>query len=682
MLVFDELKKNEPHLRLVAMLLVAGLCVLLAGLWWVQVVSSREYQSHLETQAFRTIRLPAVRGKILDREGRVLAENEARYNLSLYLDDLHQPFDTAFGELLKASRAVQKQHVLAAEKRLSRPLTKAERKQFVLTPEQFQALRVAARFRVASGIVAQVSQKMGEPLALDPKQFERAYETRLALPYPILPNLNASQIARFEENFTNKLGVDLELQSVRSYPLGDTAVHLLGYLQHDDSSEEGEDSFFNYRLPDFHGVVGVECGFDDELRGRAGAESLLVNSQGYRKSENVWSQPEPGQNVVLTIDLDLQRAAEASIAAHHGADAQAAVVVMDVRNGDVIAMASSPTINPLYFTGGLSPEEMQQEHARRADMKLRPEINRATQENYAPGSIFKVVIGLAALEAGLNPEQLFTVEPDPEDPRHGWYHAGRISKRDTALPGQYNFKRAIERSSNSYFIQVGLQTGIDRIVALAEKFHLGEDQDLPTRQETRGDLPSSERIHERWSAGDTANICIGQGELAVTPLQMAVVYSAIANGGTVYWPRLVSRIEPQDPTAREMATNLPSALVRDRIGVSARSLNILHNAMLAETEDVEGTGKAARVGDALRICGKTGTAQVQDSANRTTGYNYWFASFAPYEHPRYAVVAMVQIPGAMMAGGGGAMCAPIAHDIYETILEKDKAAAGKILAAN
>ena len=681
MLVFDELKKNEPHLRLVAVVLVAGLCILLAGLWWVQVVSSREYQEHLTTQAYRTIRLPAVRGKILDREGRVLAENQPRYNLSLYLDDLHQSFDVAYGELLKSARASQKQYIANVEKKLGRPLTKAERKQAAFTPEQLQALREQSRVRVAEGVLAQVSQKMGQPLTLDPVLFNRHYASRLALPFPVLKNLDAAQIAQFEENFSGTLGADLELQSVRSYPLGDTAAHLLGYLQRHDDSQEGEDSDFNYRIPDFSGAVGVEYGFDEELRGRAGAKSLLVNSQGYRQSETVESQPEPGQNVVLTLDLDLQRAAEESLKNHHGADALAAVVVMDVRNGDVLAMASSPTINPLFFTGGLPPEEMQQEAARRADAMLRPEINRATQENYAPGSIFKVIVGLAALEAGLNPEQIYDVEADPEDPRHGMYDVGHIRKRDTAPPGKYNFLRAIERSSNSYFIQVGLQTGVERIVALAEKFHLGENFELPTRQETSGNMPSLDRIHEGWSAGDTANLCIGQGEVEVTPLQMAVVYSAIANGGTVYWPRLVSRVEPQDPMSHDAATNFPSALVCDRIGVSARSLNILHNAMLAETEDVEGTGKAAVVGPELRICGKTGTAQVQDSANRTTGYNYWFGSFAPYENPRYAVVVMVQIHGAMMAGGGGAMCAPVAHDIYETILEKEKSAAGKILAA-
>ena len=341
---------------------------------------------------------------------------------------------------------------------------------------------------------------------------------------------------------------------------------------------------------------------------------------------------------------------------------------MDVRNGDVLAMASSPAFNPVYSANDAT---------RLADGTLRPAINRATQENYAPGSIFKVVIALAALENGLNPEKFYTVQPDPENPGHSCVYVGRLKKKDTAPPGEYNFKHAIVRSSNSYFIQVGLQTGVDRIVALAKKFHFGEKNGLLPRQETRGDLPTLERVHHDWRDGDTANLCIGQGELSVTPLQMAVAYSAIANGGTIFWPRLVSRIAPQDPASRERATNFPSALVRDRIGVSARSLKLLHDAMLAETEDAEGTGKAAVV-PGLRICGKTGTAQVQDSANRLIAYNFWFASFAPYENPRYAVVVLVQAEG---SGSGGATCAPIAHDVYEEIVNQEKSAAGKVLAA-
>src|SRR5271169_2649547 len=155
MLIFDELKKNDPQLRLVAMVLAAGLCILLAGLWWVQIVSAHEYQSHLETQAYRTVRLPAMRGKILDREGRVLAENRPRYNLSLYLDDLRKQFEDASSPLRKQALDIQKQNIAAQEKKRGRPLTKAERKQFTFSPAQWQQLQAGARLSVANHLVAQ-----------------------------------------------------------------------------------------------------------------------------------------------------------------------------------------------------------------------------------------------------------------------------------------------------------------------------------------------------------------------------------------------------------------------------------------------------------------------------------------------------------------------------------------------
>jgi penicillin-binding protein 2 len=405
-------------------------------------------------------------------------------------------------------------------------------------------------------------------------------------------------------------------------------------------------------------LTGVEWGFDSLLRGRAGGGSVMVNSVGYRQSENISDAPEPGHNVVLTIDLDLQSAAAAALAAHQGAEARAAIVVMDVRNGDVLAMVSSPAFDPDYFTGGLSAAEFQAETAFLNNTNLRPLINRATQENYAPGSIFKPVIGLAALEAGLDPKA------EVDNP--GYIYVGARHITDLARPGKYNFRRAIMDSSNTYFITNGLHAGIDNIIRLAEKFHFGERAGLPTRQDARGNLPTMQRIHNAWRDGDTANICIGQGEVAITPLQMAVAYSAIANGGKVFWPRLVERIEPQDPTSMEAPTNFPAGLVRDHLGVRPENLRILHDAMLAETEDPEGTGGRARV-PGMHICGKTGTAEIMDPHNKQIGKTTWFASFAPYESPRYAVVVMVE-----NGFFGGPTCGPIAHDIYAAILAKEK----------
>ena len=191
-----------------------------------------------------------------------------------------------------------------------------------------------------------------------------------------------------------------------------------------------------------------------------------------------------------------------------------AVVVMDVRTGDVLAMVSSPPINPDYPSNEL---------ARLNDPKLRPQINRATYENYMPGSIFKTVVGLACLENGLNPDAEIYNPPNPEDPGHGYIVVGRRPIHDTALPGEYDFRRAILRSCNTYFITNGLRTGIENIVRMGEKFHLGERTGLLTRQETKGVFPSLAEVESSgWHDGDTANLCIGQGDIAVTPMQIAV----------------------------------------------------------------------------------------------------------------------------------------------------------------
>jgi penicillin-binding protein 2 len=667
MLFVDELKKNDPQLRLVALMLVAGFFILLTGLWWVQIVSAHKYQTHQETQAYRTIRIPAVRGKIMDCEGRVLAENRPRYNLCLYFADLGDQFQTEYDRLRPVKMVVKKPPFW----KLWSHAATVEPQRVRLTRAQMDALTLQARYNVVNQIITRVGQQLGQPLTLDPKKFMHGYEQERAMPFVILSDLNEEQIARFEENYEDDHGVDLQLQAVRYYPLNTTAAHLLGEMQLDTSSINGEDSFFNYRLPDYRGNTGVEAVFDSELHGHAGIELVQVNSQGYRHSVDIGSQPEPGQNLVLTIDLDIQRAAETAILGQQGADTHAAAVVMDVRSGNILALVSSPAFDPNDFAQGISPEKYQQLQ------QLTAEKNRATIESYAPGSIFKTVVALAALENGLNPNEIYNVQPNPEKPGRGCIYVGRRKIEDTAPPGPYNFQKAFIHSSNAYFITNGLRAGVENIVRMGEKFHLGERTGLFPNQEVHGDFPTMDQVTSPdWRAGDTANLSIGQGDIAVTPIQMAVLISAIANGGTVLWPRLVDRVESPDALSGGPPQSFPSGLVRDRLNVHARNLQIVRRAMLADVEDPEGSGRDAAV-QGLQICGKTGTAQVQDEHNHTIGHNYWFASFAPYDKPKYAVVIMVE--STVERGSGGGIGGPIAHDIYEAILKKENSSNARFL---
>ena len=665
MLVFDQIRKDDPQLRFLAITVLGGMGVLLAGLWWVQVVSTRYYREKMETQSVRTVRIPAIRGKILDREGRPLAENLPRFNVDLFVEDLSGKYQVAYSNALAQTRRYLNLQLAEKQKQLGRKLATQEKKQFALTRTLIAQLQRQTRYEVTSNLIADLSTRMQQPISFSEKDFQARYDKSLALPFPILTSLKPDQIARFEEQSVEVPGMNLGVQSVRYYPNGTAAAHLLGYLVRNNDSTEGEVAEYNYRLDDYMGVSGIEKLFDKELRGNAGAKSVLVNNLGYRQSETIWSPAEPGQNVVLTVDLDIQKAAEAALGAVRD-NIHGALVVMDPRNGDILAMASAPGYNPNHFIQRPSPEIWAAEWERWTNTDLEVQMNHAMQGEYPPGSIFKIVVGLAALEQGvLNPKEIFH--------SLGYYQIPGSSKRigDTAKEGDFDFDKALALSSNPYFITQGLKPGVlPRMTALGQRLHFGERTGVVPKQEDRGYFPSQRDIHSSsWHDGNTANLSIGQEKVAITPLQIAVMISAVANGGKVLYPRLVSRVVPYG--SDEPSQTFPEGRVRDTLGVSQRSLRIVHEAMEADVSPT-GTGREAAV-PGLRIAGKTGTAQVEKNGRIDKSAQItWFASFAPVEAPRYVVVAMV-VSGA----SGGTTCAPLAHKVYEAIQLKERKPASK-----
>lgn len=648
MMLLEHWHQGDRPLQALAGVMAAGLLILLGGLWYVQIVAGKKYAEDQVAQSFRTVRIPAVRGKILDREGRVLAENRPAYHASVYLETLSPYFRQAYSLLVSNETArVRAQY--------QRGLTREER----------ATLARLARYVVASNVVARLGFLLGEPAGLSPAAFHTHYEQRRALPLPAVLDLRSNQVARLMENTILPVGVDLDVQPIRVYHHGSLAAHVLGYLRKDNSSFEGEEAFFNYRLPDYCGVIGIEGVFDAQLRGRAGVKSVLVNYLGYRQSENIWTPAEPGLNVVLTLDAELQRVAERALAEagrDTGQPTRGAVVVMDVRVGDLLVLASAPTYNPNDFVPSINPRLMEELN----DPHQRPFINRATQERYPPGSIFKIITGLAALEAGvLDPQEIYHAK--------GYAQVGDTRIGDTAPPGPYDFTRAFKLSSNDYFIHYGLRAGLEALLRLGQRLHLGEPLELPTGQNDSGFFPTREWLAQRrargqvWSEGDTANLCIGQGYIAVNPVQMAVMTAAIANGGRVLYPRLVQRFEPMEITGLgQDVIEFPPRL-RGELGVQPRHLERIREAMLADVEEPDATGRRAAV-PGYRIGGKTGTAEVKQG-RRLVDKITWFVAFGPYEQPRYAVVVMVE-----SGASGGYTCAPVAAQIFKALRDRERPA--------
>jgi penicillin-binding protein 2 len=630
-------------------------------------VRSRQYVEDLRTQSYRTVRVPAPRGKILDRNGIALAENRPTYNISLYLEDrswreaVQKEYKRVEAEARKTALAPRKPKVF--EKFLAlfgyKPsLTQARR----LTLAERTEIGKNVRYIATSNIVWQLGDVLGQQYILDRKKFEQHYERRRALPLPVAPSLTADQIARFQELGTRLPGVDMEVQPTRVYPYTNLAAHVLGYLTRTEESVEDELSFYNYRLPDYRGLSGIEASMDDELRGRAGAKSVLVNNLGYRQSETILSPVEPGKNVTLTIDAEIQRVAERELANAGGAErpTRGAAVVLDVQTGEVIALASAPAFDPNDWIPYL-PHAVWDTYTNK---DIAPLNNKAVFGNYAPGSTFKIMVALAGLEAGtLDTNEVF----DIRSPHIVRGHAFK-DVAGAASPGEYNFRRAFIKSSNGYFIEQGIRVTPERIVDLAQQFHFGQKTGLPL-QESPGLLPTRQwlRANRRgWSDIATGNLSIGQGDLDVTPLQLTVAMAAVANGGKVLAPQLVASVRAPDEFAVP-GQNQIQPMIRDQVRVSASTMTTIREAMLADVEDQEGTAhKAFYPGGRqqlkhFRVGGKTGTAQVERNG-RWHHYTVWFSSWAMTDHPRYAVVVMVD-----HGASGGGTCAPVALEIYRAL---------------
>ncbi|HOF88920.1 MAG TPA: penicillin-binding protein 2, partial [Armatimonadota bacterium] len=441
------------------------------------------------------------------------------------------------------------------------------------------------------------------------------------LPLRLGSNLTMAQVTRVEEEGAFLPGIYLRAEPVRAYPGGALAVHALGYVREIDAEELAARRTDGYRQGDRIGKSGLEKTFEAALRGQDGREEVEVDARGSVLRSVRQVPPREGQTVVLTLHAVLQRAAESALAGRKGA-----VVALDPRTGDILALASAPSYDPTSMSGRLSPESwawLQRSHAL---------VNRGL-ERYPPGSVFKIVTAAAALETGKAHAGSYFYCPGAYHNIRCWKHAGH---------GTLGITAAIAQSCNVAFMHMAEDVGIASLAKMARRFGLGERTGLEVLPERRGLVPDAGWAKEtgrRWQLGDTLQTGMGQSFLTITPLQGARLIAAIANGGKLVTPRLVQQVgDAVIPTAPPTPIGLQPGTLR---GIARGLRAVTH-----------GEGTARGLDPALRIAGKTGTAQNPGPDHA------WFAGYAPADAPKIAVVVLVE-----HGGHGGAAAAPIAEAV-------------------
>lgn len=573
---------------------------LVSRLWFLQVLKGDEFEAFSRDNRIRIERVPASRGRILDRYGRELVVNRPSFDVYVLPKDAGD--------------------ISALSVNLSRVLNE--------DPNQIeQKIKLASKKnRFKSVLLAQ--------------------------------DINRDQLAYIEARRSSLPGLTIEVNNLRQYPLGLLGASFLGYIGKVSEAElQATPELSSNGLV---GKSGVEKTWEGSLRGKDGFIQRVTDALGREVNSDLFLKDlvnrgsVPGNDVVMSVDIDLQKAAEDALGEEFGA-----IIVVNVRNGEVLALASKPTFDPADFVKGIDSKAW----SKLINDKDFPLISRATQGLYAPGSVFKMVPSAAAMKEGV-------IDPDALVHCPGYYRVGshvyRCWKRGGH--GWMNMREAIVQSCDVYFYRLADKLGIDRMAKYMNFFGFGTPTGIGI-EERAGIAPSREwkleKFKKPWYKGETIVSAIGQGYVSVTPLQIAMMTAAIANGGTLLTPKLV--IKEVAFSGETRLNNLPP---RGELPVGKDTLALIRDAMTGVVNGPGGTGHGARI-ENITVAGKTGTAQVisldSQSSDKAHKDHAWFTSFAPAEAPEITVTVLIE-----HGGKGGAVAAPIAKKIIETYFHLKK----------
>jgi penicillin-binding protein 2 len=572
--------------------------LLLIRLWYLQIVKVDSFLDMSESNRLRLVPVPASRGTIFDRNGKVLASNRASFSVAAIPREIEDK--TVFIDRLA--------HLLNIDR-------------------------------------SELSEK-----------WDKGRRRARYFPIVLASGLTRDQLEILEENRLNLAGVDIQTYPVRDYPNGVLASHLMGYLGHMSERELASESYSKYNPGAYVGKSGIERNWENELHGSDGGRQLEVDAMGrvLRTASEVI--PTVGDSLVLTIDLDMQKAAEEAFGEQAGA-----AIAMDVNTGEILAYVSKPDYNPADFAEGLSAKQWKEYLA---DSR-HPLENKALKGQYPPGSTFKIIMALAGLEEGL-------IDANTSVLCNGSYTVGNRTFRcwQKRGHGTVNLKKALRESCDVFFYKLGERLGVDKIALYASKFGLGAPLGIGMENEKGGLIPTSswkeKRFGKKWMRGETMSVSIGQGYVLTTPLQLASMISTVANEGTIYKPRLVKRIiDPEGGVIKE----LHPEVLRKVTGIRPSSYRLVKEGLFAVVNEPGGTGGMAKLNE-VAVAGKTGTSQVvkQHARGGYLPYQYrdhaLFVAFAPYEKPEVAVAVIVE-----HGEHGASSAAPIAGKILRQYFE-------------
>ena len=612
-----EIKNNDREIHRFRMRLAAfvgivflGFGVLVARFVWLQVIKYNDYAAQAEDNRIAIVPIVPNRGLIVDRNGVVLARNFSAYTLEITPSKLQANLESVIDELAKLVE---------------------------VTPR-------------------------------DRKRFKRLLEeSRSFASVPLRTRLTDDEVARFTAQRFRFPGVEVQARLFRQYPMGEVASHVIGYIgrinQRDAKVIDASEDAANYNGTDHIGKEGLEKSYEAQLHGRTGYEKVIKTAGGRAVSTLSRTEATPGSNLILSVDIELQKIVEQAYG-----DFKGAFVAIEPETGDVLAYVSRPGYDPNLFVDGIDSQNWNELNT----SEDRPMMNRPLSGTYPPGSTFKPFMALAALEQGRR-----TSSQGIHDIGYFMLGGHRFNDDKPGGHGFVNMHDSIVASCDTYYYQLGNEMGVDNIHAFMKQFGFGEKTGIDLEHEKTGVLPSTAWKRERyknnkamqkWHAGETISVSIGQGANNYTMLQLAHAVSILANNGVVMKPHLVKIVE--DGATRTRSLTVPKET--RRVALKQENIDVIKRALVGVNTEPAGTGRIAFANAGYTSAGKTGTAQViglkgqKYNASRIAERfrdNALYVAFAPADKPRIALAMVVE-----NAGFGAATAAPIARKAMDYYL--------------